>query len=47
MRWSSNQASGAFDYVDVMGERITGDRRLEVEAIVLGGRLWSGDELPG
>jgi dihydroorotase len=36
-----NLAEGAFDYVDVMGERITGDRRLEVEAIVLGGRLWS------
>jgi dihydroorotase len=34
---------GTFDYVDVMGERITGDRRLEVEAIVLGGRLWSDD----
>ena len=41
-----NQASGAFDYVDVMGERITGERRLEVEAIVLAGRLWPGDELP-
>src|SRR5512132_4156311 len=37
-------AEGAFDYVDVMGERITGDRRLEVEAIVLGGRLWSEDD---
>ncbi len=37
-------AEGAFDYVDVMGERITGDRRLEVEAIVLGGRRWSGDD---
>jgi dihydroorotase len=37
-------AEGAFDYVDVMGERITGDRRLEVEAIVLGGRLWSEPE---
>jgi dihydroorotase len=41
-----NQASGAFDYVDVMGEQITGDRRLEVQAIVLGGKLWSGDEPP-
>jgi dihydroorotase len=39
-----NLAEGAFDYVDVMGERITGERRLEVEAIVLGGRLWSGDD---
>lgn len=36
-----NLAEGKFDYVDVMGERITGDRRLEVEAIVLGGRLWT------
>jgi dihydroorotase len=31
---------GRFDYVDVMGERITGERRLEVRRIVLGGRLW-------
>ena len=31
---------GKFDYVDVMGERITGERRLEVRRIVLGGRLW-------
>jgi dihydroorotase len=37
-------AEGAFDYIDVMGERITGDRRLEVDAIVLGGRLWSEDD---
>jgi dihydroorotase len=42
-----NQASGAFDYVDVMGERITGDRCLEVAGIVLGGRLWSEPEAPG
>jgi dihydroorotase len=39
-------ADSAFDYVDVMGERITGERRLEVEAIVLGGKLWSGDAPP-
>jgi dihydroorotase len=39
-----NLAEGAFDYVDVMGERITGERRLEVEAIVLGGRLWPADD---
>jgi dihydroorotase len=39
-------ADGAFDYLDVMGERITGERRLEVEAIVLGGKLWSGDAPP-
>jgi dihydroorotase len=31
---------GKFDYVDVMGERIIGERRLEVRRIVLGGRLW-------
>jgi len=42
-----NLAEGAFDYVDVMGERITGERRLEVEAIVLGGQLWSGDDPRG
>jgi dihydroorotase len=42
-----NQASGAFDYVDVLGERITGNRRLEVVSIVLGGRLWSEPEVPG
>jgi dihydroorotase len=42
-----NQASGAFDYVDVLGERIAGDRRLEVVSIVLGGRLWSEPEAPG
>jgi dihydroorotase len=40
-------AEGAFDYVDVMGERITGERRLEVEAIVVDGKLWAGDDLPG
>jgi dihydroorotase len=39
-----NLAEGAFDYVDVMGERITGECRLEVEAIVLGGRLWPADD---
>ena len=42
-----NQASGAFEYVDVLGERIAGDRRLEVVSIVLGGRLWSEPEAPG
>jgi dihydroorotase len=35
-----NLAEGAFDYVDVMGERLAGERRLEVEAMVLHGRAW-------
>jgi dihydroorotase len=42
-----DEAPGAFDYVDVMGERIQGDRRLEVEAIVLGGRLWPSHDTAG
>jgi dihydroorotase len=29
---------GAFDYVDVVGERLTGDRRLFSEGVVVGGR---------
>jgi dihydroorotase len=35
-----NLAEGAFDFVDVMGERLAGERRLEVEAMVLPGRAW-------
>jgi dihydroorotase len=31
---------GSFDYVDVMGERMRADRRLELRHIVKGGRLW-------
>jgi dihydroorotase len=31
---------GAFDYVDVVGEHMTGDRRISSEAVVLGGRWW-------
>jgi dihydroorotase len=42
-----DQAEGVFDYVDVMGERMQGDRRLEVEAIVLGGRLWPHHDTAG
>jgi dihydroorotase len=42
-----DEALGTFDYVDVMGERIQGDRRLEVEAIVLGGRLWPHHDTAG
>ena len=39
-----NLAEGAFDYVDVMGERLQGEQRLEVDAIVLGGRLWPAND---
>ena len=35
---------GSFDYVDVMGERITARERLELRHIVLGGRLWHSAE---
>lgn len=31
---------GAHTYVDVLGETMVGDRRLVVDSIVLGGRLW-------
>jgi dihydroorotase len=31
---------GSFDYVDVMGERITGEHRLEVRHVIVGGALW-------
>jgi dihydroorotase len=40
-------AEGAFDYVDVMGERLQGEQRLEVDAIVLGGRLWPANDTAG
>jgi dihydroorotase len=33
-------AEGSFDYVDVMGEQIKGERRLEVRHVVIGGALW-------
>ncbi|WJR80900.1 amidohydrolase/deacetylase family metallohydrolase [Bradyrhizobium sp. NP1] len=31
---------GRFDYVDVTGEHLTGDKRLTCEGIVVGGRWW-------
>jgi dihydroorotase len=31
---------GQFDYVDVVGERLTGDRRILAEGVVIGGRWW-------
>ena len=34
--------TGKFDYVDVVGERMTGDWRLEPRGIVLNGQLWNG-----
>ena len=35
---------GSFDYVDVLGERMTADRRLELRHIVKGGLLWHSPE---
>jgi dihydroorotase len=32
--------TGAFDYVDVVGEHMTGDKRIHSDAVVLGGRWW-------
>jgi dihydroorotase len=31
---------GRFDYVDVVGEHLEGDRRIVADAVVLGGRWW-------
>jgi dihydroorotase len=31
---------GQFDYVDVVGEHLTGDRRISSEGVVIGGRWW-------
>ena len=31
---------GSFDYVDVVGEHMTGDRRIASEGVVLAGRWW-------
>jgi dihydroorotase len=33
---------GAFDYVDVVGERLTGDLRLASRGVVVNGQLWNG-----
>jgi dihydroorotase len=35
---------GAFDYVDVLGEQITGDRRLVCHGIAIGGSWWPAEE---
>lgn len=37
-------AEGAFDYVDVTGEVLHGDRRIMAEAVVLKGRWWHARE---
>ena len=31
---------GAHDYVDVVGERLAGDRRIACEGVVIAGRWW-------
>jgi len=31
---------GSFDYVDATGERMTGDRRIVSEGVVIGGKWW-------
>jgi dihydroorotase len=31
---------GQFDYVDVVGEHVTGDRKIVSEGVVIGGRWW-------
>ena len=31
---------GAFDYVDVVGETMRGDRKIVSEGVVIGGRWW-------
>jgi len=33
-------AEGAFDYVDVLGEHMTGDRKIIAEGTVVGGKWW-------
>jgi dihydroorotase len=31
---------GQFDYVDVVGEHLSGDRKIVSEGVVIGGRWW-------
>jgi dihydroorotase len=35
---------GQFDYVDVVGEHLIGDRRIVSEGVVIGGRWWHPKE---
>ena len=37
---SSTIKDGQFDYVDVVGEHMTGDKRILSEGVVLKGRWW-------
>jgi dihydroorotase len=39
-----NIATGAFDYVDVVGEHMTGDKRILSEGVVIAGRWWHPHE---
>jgi dihydroorotase len=32
--------NGEFDYVDAVGEHMTGDRRIVSEGVVIGGKWW-------
>lgn len=36
--------SGRFDFVDVLGETLTGDRKIVSEGVVIGGRWWHSDK---
>jgi dihydroorotase len=38
---------GSFDYVDVVGEHLTGDRKIASEGVVLAGRWWHPAAGPG
>src|ERR1700688_4039280 len=37
---------GQFDYVDVVGEHLAGDRKIASEGVVIGGRWWHQKESP-
>ncbi len=37
---------GKFDYEDVVGEHLIGDRKIASEGVVIGGRWWHPQELP-
>lgn len=38
---------GQFDYVDVVGEHLTGDRKIVSEGVVIAGRWWHPQQSPG
>jgi dihydroorotase len=33
-------SDGRFDYVDVVGEHLTGDRKITSQAVVIAGKWW-------